>query len=308
MIFSASRRTDIPSFYADWLFRRLEEGCVAVRHDARRVTRYVFSRPDVDCLALWTKNPLPLLPRLDDLRQWPCVFQFTLTAYGKEMEPGLPDRAARLDAFRELAAAFGPERMVWRYDPLLLGGPYTVAWHVSRFEDLARRLRGCARTCVISFLDWYPKIRGRIEALGVRETPPAERRTLGAGLAAAARANGFRLCACAEGGELEAFGIRAAGCLSRELVEGAAGRSLELGSSRQRPLCRCVASGDIGAYGTCGNACAYCYANGEDTLAPGRASPLHEADSPLLVGRPSPKDMVTERRCASLASRQLSLF
>lgn len=308
MIFSASRRTDIPSFYADWLFRRLEEGCVAVRHDARRVTRHVFSRADVDCLAVWTKNPLPLLPRLDVLRRWPCVFQFTLTAYGKEMEPGLPDRAVRLEAFRELAAAFGPERMVWRYDPLLLGGPCTVAWHVSRFGALARQLRGCARTCVISFLDWYPKIRGRLEALGVRETSPAERRALGAGLAAAARANDLRLCTCAEGGELEAFGIRTAGCLSRELVERAAGRALDLAPSRQRPLCRCVASVDIGAYGTCGNACAYCYANGEGAPAPGRAAPLHEADSPLLVGRLSPEDTVTERRCASLASRQLSLL
>lgn len=308
MIFSASRRTDIPSFYAAWLFRRLEEGCVAVRHDARRVTRYVFARPDVDCLVLWTKNPLPLLPRLGDLRRWPCVFQFTLTAYGKEMEPGLPDRAARLEAFRELAAAFGPERMVWRYDPILLGGPYTVAWHLERFEALARRLRGCADACVISFLDWYPKIRGRLEALGVRESAPAERRALGAGLAAIAKANGFRLCACAEGGELEACGIRGAGCLSRELAERAVGRRLDVGPSRQRPLCRCVASVDIGAYGTCGNACAYCYANGKDVLAPGCASLRHEADSPLLVGRLSPSDAVAERRCVSLASRQLSLL
>lgn len=308
MIFSASRRTDIPAYYADWLFRRLEEGRVAVRHDARRVTRYVFSRPDVDCLALWTKNPLPLLNRLDALRVWPCVFQFTLTAYGEDMEPGLPDRAARLEAFRELAAAFGPERMVWRYDPLLLGGPYTVAWHVSRFEALARRLRGCARTCVISFLDWYPKIRGRLESLGVREATPAERRALGAGLARSAAGNGFRITACAEGGELEALGIRAAGCLSRELAERAAGRALDLGPSRQRPLCRCVASVDIGAYDTCGNACAYCYANGEGAPAPGRASPRHETESPLLVGRLSPSDAVTERRCVSLASRQLSFL
>lgn len=85
MLFSASRRTDIPTYYSEWLCNRLEAGNVCVRHDARRVTRYVFSREAVDCLVLWTKNPLPLLDRLALLRGWPCVFQFTLTGYGGVM-------------------------------------------------------------------------------------------------------------------------------------------------------------------------------------------------------------------------------
>lgn len=123
MLFSASRRTDIPTYYSEWLCNRLEAGNVCVRHDARRVTRYVFSREAVDCLVLWTKNPLPLLDRLALLRGWPCVFKFTLTGYGRDVEPGLPDKLQLVEAMKRLSEAFGSERVIWRYDPIFSAAP-----------------------------------------------------------------------------------------------------------------------------------------------------------------------------------------
>lgn len=302
MIFSASRRTDIPSFYADWLFARLAAGEVCVRYDGRNVTRYRFARKDVDCLVLWTKNPLPLLDRLPELRAWPCAFQVTLTAYGPDVEPGPPDKTLLIAAFKELAVTF-PGRMVWRYDPVLLYGDRTVAWHLDRFERLAARLEGCADTCVISFMDWYPKVRRRMAALSARESTEAERHALVAGFAAAAARHGFTLSLCAE----EGYGLAGRGCVSREWVERAAGYGLDLRPSRQRPLCRCVAGVDIGAYDTCGNGCLYCYANGEGAPV-GRASPLHDPASPLLVGWLSSADKVTDRLCVSQRNRQLSFL
>lgn len=302
MIFSASRRTDLPSFYADWLFARLGAGEVCVRHDARNVTRYRFARKDVDCLVLWTKNPLPLLDRLPELRAWPCAFQFTLTAYGPEVEPGLPDKTLLAAVFEEVASVF-PGRVVWRYDPVFLSEDRTAAWHLDHFERLAARLEGCAETCVISFMDWYPQARRRMGALAARESTEAERRALVAGFAAAATRHGFALSLCAE----EGYGFAGRGCVTRQLAERAAGYGLDLRPSRQRPLCRCVAGVDIGAYDTCGNGCLYCYANGEGAPI-GRASPLHDPASPLLVGRLSPADKVTDRLCASHRSRQLSLL
>lgn len=124
MIFSASRRTDIPTYYSEWLCSRLEAGSVCVRHDARRVTRYVFSREAVDCLVLWTKNPLPVLGRLASLRGWPCVFQYTLTGYGRDVEPGLPDKLELVEAMKRLSEAFGSERVIWRYDPVFFSEAY----------------------------------------------------------------------------------------------------------------------------------------------------------------------------------------
>ena len=276
MIFSASRRTDIPTWYAEWLCNRLASGEVCVRHDARRVTRWLFSREAVDCLVLWTKNPLPL-----------------------------PDKRLLAEAFGELAGVFGADRMVWRYDPVLLNEAYTVSRHVSLFEALARRLRGHTRTCVISFMDMYPKLRRRLAGLGLREGGMDERRALAARVAEIAARNGMALRLCAE--DVDVPGAEHGGCISREIAERAAGCRLEVRPSRQRTLCRCVASVDVGVYGTCGNGCLYCYANAGGVPV-GRGSPLHDPASPLLTGRLAPDDAVSDRRCASLKSRQFSLL
>lgn len=305
MIFSASRRTDIPTWYAEWLCNRLASGEVCVRHDARRVTRWLFSREAVDCLVLWTKNPLPLLGRTAFLREWPCAFLFTLTGYGEAIEPGLPDKRLLAEAFGELAGVFGADRMVWRYDPVLLNEAYTVSRHVSLFEALARRLRGHTRTCVISFMDMYPKLRRRLAGLGLREGGMDERRALAARFAEIAARNGMALRLCAE--DVDVPGAEHGGCISRELAERAAGCRLEVRPSRQRTLCRCVASVDVGVYGTCGNGCLYCYANAGGVPV-GRGSPLHDPASPLLTGRLAPDDAVSDRRCVSLKSRQFSLL
>ncbi|MEF2677702.1 MAG: DUF1848 family protein, partial [Bilophila wadsworthia] len=198
MLFSASRRTDIPTYYSEWLCNRLEAGNVCVRHDARRVTRYVFSREAVDCLVLWTKNPLPLLDRLALLRGWPCVFQFTLTGYGRDVEPGLPDKLQLVEAMKRLSEAFGSERVIWRYDPIFFSGAYSLSWHVRCFDALTKRLEGVTRTCVVSFLDMYPKLRRRIPALGLCGDSGQARKELLAAFAAMAERRGIRLSLCAE--------------------------------------------------------------------------------------------------------------
>lgn len=197
MLFSASRRTDIPTYYSEWLCNRLEAGNVCVRHDARRVTRYVFSREAVDCLVLWTKNPLPLLDRLALLRGWPCVFKFTLTGYGRDVEPGLPDKLQLVEAMKRLSEAFGSERVIWRYDPIFFSGAYSLSWHVRCFDALTERLEGVTRTCVVSFLDMYPKLRRRIPALGLCGDSGQARKGLLAAFAADGGAQGdtaFPVC------------------------------------------------------------------------------------------------------------------
>ena len=123
MIISASRRTDIPAFYAEWFFNRIKEGYVLVRNpmNYHQVSKISLSPAVVDGIVFWTKNPLPMMTRLDELREYPYYFQFTLTPYGKEMEPGLPSKKAVLiPVFRELSRKLGPDRLVWRYDPILL--------------------------------------------------------------------------------------------------------------------------------------------------------------------------------------------
>ena len=157
MIVSASRRTDLPAYYADWLCRRFSEGCVLVRNPFRfhQVSRIALTAETVDGIVFWTKNPLPLARRLSVFRDFPYYFQWTLTPYGRDIEPGLPDKSRLLAAFRDLAEAIGPERLVWRYDPVLLSPAWTCARHEETFARFCRALRGASDTCVVSFLDGY---------------------------------------------------------------------------------------------------------------------------------------------------------
>ena len=122
----------------------------------RQISRVPLNPSAVDAFVFWTKNPGPFLARLKDLAGYPYYFQFTINPYGPEAEPGLPDKMGVLvPTFQRLADTLGPHRVIWRYDPLLLGGRYTPAYHLEAFERLAKALAGYTRKCIFSFMDTY---------------------------------------------------------------------------------------------------------------------------------------------------------
>ena len=162
MILSASRRTDIPNYYMDWFLHRVQEGFVYVRNpiNPHQISRIALSPSVVDCIVFWTKNPENMLPHLGELAAYPYYVQFTLTSYGRDIEPNLPDKKDRLiPAFQSLSAIIGKERVVWRYDPIFLNRRYTVSYHLAAFSEIARRLRGYTERVVISFIDLYAKTK-----------------------------------------------------------------------------------------------------------------------------------------------------
>jgi DNA repair photolyase len=195
----------------------------------------------------------------------PFYVQFTLTPYGVELEPRVPPVDRAVETFLRLSGRIGPDRVVWRYDPILLGGGWEIRDHLRSFEALALRLAGATRRCTLSFLDFYPRIRRRLERMGLREIAPEERALLAEGILRIARPLGIRADLCAEppGPGLE--GIPRARCVDPVLL----GFSTDEGASfrrdrNQRPCCGCAPSADIGAYGTCGHGCRYCYAGSGD--------------------------------------------
>jgi hypothetical protein len=124
MILSASRRTDIPCYYSEWFMNRLKEGYVLTKNpmNPAQVSRLTLSPDTVDCIVFWTKDPLPLLdklPILDDLG-YHYYFQFTLTPYGKDIERGLRDKKGIISTFRQLSSYLGKDRVIWRYDPIII--------------------------------------------------------------------------------------------------------------------------------------------------------------------------------------------
>ena len=140
MIISASRRTDIPTYYSDWFFNRIKEGFVFVRNpmNAHQISR-IDLRPDVvDGIVFWTKNPLPMLDRLDLLKEYTYYFQFTLTSYGEDVESNIPSKSnVIIPSFQRLSDKLGPERVIWRYDPIFLSQKYSIDYHIHYFEMLA---------------------------------------------------------------------------------------------------------------------------------------------------------------------------
>lgn len=311
MIISASRRTDIPTYYSEWFFNRLREGYVLVRNpmNARQISRISLSPEAVDGIVFWTKNPVPILSRLGELEPYPYYFQFTLTAYGRDVEPNLPGKnGVLIPAFQELSRMAGRERVVWRYDPIFLSDRYTVEYHCRYFRVLAAKLGEYTEKCTVSFLDFYRSTARNMRSLHIREMTAAQQREMMERFSEIAGEYGLYIDTCSEAISLEDLGVSHASCVDRERLERIGGYRLKAGRDRnQRKECGCAASVDIGAYDTCGNGCLYCYATDSPPRAAERVR-AHRPDSPILFGTVGPEDVIREREAVSLREQQLSLF
>lgn len=286
MIISCSRRTDIPAFYSDWFFHRIREGYVQVRNpmNSRQVRNVSLAPSEVDGFVFWTKNPTPMLDRLHLLRDYTYYFQFTLTPYGKDIEPHLPPKAEIIDTFIRLSDQIGKKRIIWRYDPILLSQDLSINDHVDRFHDLAGRLAGHTEKCIISFMDMYRHIRNNMADRCVRPPDESEMRALAGQLSQVAGSHHMKVATCAERIDLSDLNIEHGHCIDDRLISELTGRTLNIAKDKyQRELCGCVASVDIGEYNTCRHGCRYCYANiNQKKIAMNQS--LHYSDSPLLIG------------------------
>jgi hypothetical protein len=286
LIISASRRTDIPAFFPEWFVRRVEQGEVLVRHpmNRRRVYRIPLTRESVDCIVFWTKDPRPMLPFLErlDTLGFPYYFLFTLTPYGGAVERNLPAKERLPDCFAELSERIGAQRVVWRYDPILITPQYTEAFHEERFAALAEALEGYTAACIVSFFEAYAKLRRSMERFDYVLPGEAEERALLKRLAAMAQRRGMRLSTCARDFGLGEWGVRRGKCIDDELIERISGRRVSARKdSSQRRGCGCVESRDIGSYNSCLHGCVYCYASGDQNAAR-RWYAGFDPDAPLL--------------------------
>ena len=182
MIVSVSRRSDVPAFYSEWFFKRIEAGEVLCRNpfNDKQISRIDLKREAVDCFVFWTRNPEPMFERLHLLEGYGYYFQFTLNPYGKDVELNTPRQENALHTFKRLSELIGPRRVVWRYDPILLNDAYTEQRHYETFGFLARELQGFTERCVISFIDDCKACRKNAQTLRLqRLTLPIMRKMAG---------------------------------------------------------------------------------------------------------------------------------
>ena len=311
MILSVSRRTDIPGYYSDWFFNRIKEGWLYVRNpmNPHQVSKITLSPQVVDCIVFWTKNPEPMLQRLDELRDYSYYFQFTITPYGRDMEPYVPHKKERMiPIFQRLSQHIGKERVIWRYDPILFHDVYTEEYHRKAFSQMAEALSGYTEKCVISFVDIYAKNKKEMEALHLTEKSELEIRDFVKFLSRTAREHGIEVVSCAEKQDFSDCGVGRSSCIDRALIERITGSRLKVSKdSGQRSECRCIESIEVGTYDTCLNGCRYCYANVNRKRAEGNYR-LYDAEAPILCGMLSPDDKITERKVKSLKEEQLTIW
>jgi hypothetical protein len=308
MIINTGQRTDIPAFYAKWLANRLKAGFVCVRnpYNPKQVSRYRLNPDVVDAIGFCTKNPEPMFPYMHLLRDYGQYWFVTITPYGRDIEPNVPDKHHLLDVFKKLSDQVGVNCIGWRYDPIFITPKYSAAYHLRAFKQMAAALEGCTQTVVISFIDLYAKVRRNFPA--VRKVTAEERLSLGRAIVEIAGARGMTVKPCAEGDELAPYGADCSGCMKLSDCEKAIGRRLKAPKRKgARAACACYLACDIGAYDTCRHLCRYCYANTDPArvLAQSRR---HDPDSPFLIGSYEKGDIIHDVPQASWIDRQVSFL
>ena len=309
MIINTGMRTDIPAFYHEWLINRIKEGFVLVRnpYNPSQVTRYSLSPEVVDLIAFCTKNPAPMLPHMDTLKPYGQYWFVTITPYGKDIEPNVPDKQKVMEDFKKLSDIVSIDSVGWRYDPIFVDDKHSVDWHIDQFEQMTATLSGYTKTCVISFIDIYKKVeRNFPEARAVRIE---DRLRLGRAIIDIGRAHGMTIKPCAEGKDLEPYGADCSGCMTVSTFETAIGGYLNVpkkAGNQRNGECACILGGDIGAYDTCGHLCRYCYANTDPSLVKENMR-KHDPSSPFLIGGPMPDDKIHEAEQRSWIDRQMRL-
>jgi hypothetical protein len=248
-----------------------------------------------------------MLDRLEEIRAFRQFWFVTITPYGKEIEPNVPEKQQVMDSFRRLSGQVGVNSIGWRYDPIFLTEKYDLDFHIRSFERMAAYLSSYTDQCVISFLDLYQKTRRNFPE--GRAVTKEEQEQIGQAFAAIGDRYGIRIRSCCEGTYLAQFGIDVGGCMTREILERAIGITLDVPKSMktQREGCSCLMGNDIGMYHTCSHGCRYCYANHDQKTVRENVH-LHDPLSPFLIGGFREGDQIHEARQESYLDGQLRLF
>ena len=300
MIVCASRRTDVPAFHSEWMINRLREEYVLVRNPMVKnlVHEIELTSRNVDCIVFLSKNPKPMIQYLDEIDEmgFNYIFQVTINPYSSDVEPNVPFAGDVADSFKEISQRIGKERMVWRYDPIILNGSISMDYHVRKFNTFCKDLNGHTSQCIFSFVDMYEKIGDA--NLGLRDIRPEEKDEIGRRFSEIANGFDLELVNCCSRYDLSKYGIKDRGCIDPSLLNGL-GIPYEMSSQPLRVGCKCVKNVDIGEYDTCNHNCVYCYANRRGGSK--RKERVYDPKSPMLLGALGESDIVRKLGSRSIA-------
>jgi DNA repair photolyase len=298
IIISASRSTDIPTFYSDWFISRWEAGYIKWTNPFNGQPLYV-SFKNTRLVVFWTKNPRPMFKHLDYLdKNIPnYYFQFSLNDYDKEKyEAKVPSVESRIKTFKELSQRLGKKRVVWRYDPLILTKDIDVNELLRRVKNIGDQIHEFTEKLVFSFvdIDIYKKVENNLKKEDVPyiEWTTQNMEEFAKGISQINKDWGLQLGTCSEKIDLDKYGIVHNKCIDDDLMidlfshdsqlmdflgveikqadlfsDGEIIKTRNLKDKGQREDCGCIMAKDIGQYNTCPHECNYCYANASKEIA-----------------------------------------
>ena len=295
MIINTGGRTDTVQYFTPWLLKRFAEGYVYSRNPLfqNKVTRYELTPDKVDCVQFCSKNYEPILDHLQPIiSRFPTYFHYTITAYGKDVEPGVPTIEKSMETLKKLSAIVGRQRLAWRYDPVLLTDKYTIDRHLGTFESMAKELTPYVDRCIFSFVEMYKKVEVNMPELIPLSVEDMD--ILARGFGEIAAKYGLYMQTCGNNGDYSRFGIHSSGCMTLDMIGQA--NDIEFRKLKHKGMrqgCGCIETRDIGAYDTCLNGCKYCYANKRPQNAVENYKD-HDSDSPLLLGHLKDTDVIQQ--------------
>ena len=293
IIISASRSTDIPAFYSDWLIKRMKIGYVKKLNPFNNQFSYIsFDKARV--FVFWSKNPKPIIEKLKffDERNINYYFQFTMNDYDNErLEPNVPNIQKRIETFIELSEKIGKDKVIWRFDPLILTDKIGVNELLEKIDNIGNQIKHHTSKLVFSFADIgiYNKVQNNLlkNSIKYKEFNEELMNKFASGLQELNKKWGLSIGTCSEKIPLEKYGIVHNKCIDDDLMIKLFGKDKILmdflgvretppdmfntettfiktknnKDNGQRKLCGCIISKDIGEYNTCPHLCEYCYAN-----------------------------------------------
>ena len=304
MILNTGLRTDIPGFFSEWFYNRIDEGFVYVRNPyaKNQIYSYRLDPELIDCIIFTTKNPRPMFRNLEKIDKFNQYWHITITPYGKEIEPNVPPVDEVIDSFKFLSERLGKEKVTLRYDPIFISEKYSIEKHIESFDYILDSLSDYTTEAIISFIDLYEKTKRNFP--NAKEVTQDERLKIGEEFAKIGEKYNIKVKTCAEGTELEIFGIDSSGCMTKEDIEKAINKNLDIPKQKARNgQCYCLLNNDIGEYNTCNHGCLYCYANSNKRLVK-RNLKLHDPKSPILIGEIKEDDIIIERKQESCISKE----
>lgn len=306
MIINTGSRTDTVQYYTDWLLKRFEEGFVYSRNPLfpNKVTRYELDPKVLDCVVFCSKNYEPILDRITKITdKFNTYFHYTITAYGKDIEPNVPTIDESIETLIKLSEIVGKQRIAWRYDPILLTNKYTKEVHYKTFDYMAERISPYIDRCIFSFVEMYKKLKTNMPEIILFSEE--DKNEIAQNIGTIAKKHNLIIQTCATVENYEQYGILQSGCITSNILGNANNITFKnIRHSGNRPRCNCIDNRNIGDYDTCPNSCKYCYANQNPQIAIENYK-KHNPNDLMILGNLKPTDEVSQSSQKSFLKNEI---